>query len=151
MQEVQEGSGDAAMKHVLQKDEWGCVFATLAMLTGREYDEIKAEVRERFPADSKAGAEHGINYMDAWEWLSEAGYFWQQRYMYHYRSIPREDWPPAPWCELHYCEVVVTPTSPSSHAVVMLADGSVLDPLTTEPRRLTDYHKTNLVLGLVRL
>ena len=140
-----DGAADA-ISHVLQTDSWGCTFAVIAMLTGRSYASVRDEIRERFN-DDNVGATKGITYLDVVHLLIEAGYWTQLKYRWFFNNQEREVWPPAPWAELHYCEVIVKGGS-GSHAVVVLADGTVLDPLTKEPRQLADYEKTNLVVGL---
>jgi hypothetical protein len=128
---------------VQQEDERGCVLATVAALTGRTYASVASEVRERF-GDETRGKEHGLIWFDALNLLAEAGFIYQVRQKFAFNR-PREPWPPEPWAPLHYCSVD-TPTM--AHAVAMLADGSVLDPSTPAPRRLTDYVDVSAVIGL---
>ena len=117
------------------------------MLLGRSYADVRQEIQERFD-DIETGTTKGITYLDVSQMLHEGGYWGQLRYKWYFHNKQREVWPPEPWAPLHYCEVVVNNGSGGSHAVVMLEDGSVLDPLTTETRRLSDYEKVNLVIGL---
>lgn len=135
-------------KHVLQKDAWGCSIAAIAMCVGRDYDTVKAEVEMLI--EKEINENRGISHIEVWEWLIGAGYAWQQKYKYHYKNKLRDPWPPPPWAPLHYCEVHVSQGS-GGHAVVMLEDGTVLDPLTEAARRLADYHQVNLVMGLWKI
>jgi hypothetical protein len=132
---------------VRQEDPWGCTVAALAMVLGTNYAELKAEIQRDHP--DRDFQERGINYMDADQILTAKGYATARVFRY-FVSKPREEWPPAPFGAVHLCEVRVTPTSPG-HTVVMLADGSVLDPLTDEPRRLTDYDQVSNVAAVVRM
>lgn len=126
-------------RHVRQEDPSGCAIASLAMATGRTY----AEVRAGFPG--RDFVESGISSTRVDEYLIRAGY--ALRKVTHYDPIAeefREPWPPAPFADIHICEVVTS----RSHTVIMLRDGTVLDPLTTEPRRLADYARVYYVAGV---
>lgn len=63
-------------------------------------------------------------------------------------GVSRPNWQhPEPVCEVNIAEV----QSPvGAHVVVVLGDGSVRDPATDEPRRLTDYD-LNWIAGVVPL
>lgn len=130
---------------VAQEDSRGCTLAALAMVMGRTYADVKAEILAEHP--ERDFSERGINYMDGDQLLAHWGYATARLFRY-YVSHHREVWPPAPFAEVHMCEVECSPTS-AGHSVVMLADGTVLDPLTPETRRLTDYHKVNSVAAVV--
>lgn len=132
---------------VAQNDTYGCGVAVLAMLFGISYQEAKA----RFPAYDPA--KHGIHVDDV---LVDFGYAlatkWNTfhwRFFCNSREEPRNPWPPEPFASTHICKVRVTANSPCFHWVVMLADGKVLDPLTPEPKRLTDYDTVVSVSAVV--
>jgi len=88
----------------------------------------------------------------SYDYLWRHGFAWQQVFPFEpRRACPadvsmsewrklhgRTPWPPSPWAEAHLCQVETS----QSHAVVMLADGRVLDPLDPSPRRLSDYGRT---------
>ncbi len=134
------------MKHVLQMEPWGCGYAVCAMILGRTYEDVKTELRDqvRMP-------DEGINCMDVLELLGRAGYYYQTRYRWFYNNLEREVWPPEPFAQLHLCQVVVAESSPGAHFVVMEKDGTCRDPLTSEPRKLTDYFRVQQVHGLVKV
>lgn len=111
------------------------------MVTGQSYDDVRAF----FPDDL---SERGLSQHHMEHYLVEHGWCWSRKTLYEpSTNQEREAWPPEPFGEVHICEVVTS----SSHAVVMLADGTVLDPLTDEPKRLTDYSKVYYVAAVRRL
>ena len=64
-------------------------------------------------------------------------------------AVPRVPWPPEPFGDVHLCEVTVQQDSPVNHFVVMLQNGRVLDPLTPERKRLSDYHRVLSVAAVI--
>jgi hypothetical protein len=115
------------------------------MILDRTYAEVKAEILAVHP--ERDFSARGINYMDADQLLAAWGYATARLFRY-YVSRPREVWPPEPFGAVHLCEVQCAAES-AGHSVVLLADGSVLDPLTPEPRRLTDYYQVHNVALVV--
>lgn len=128
----------------------GCGFAALAMLTGRTY----AEVRDYFPEFihrqgcstasidpylGEAGCAIGRIYGTTAEYTDEG---WVSR--------PKPDWPIAPPAQVNLCHVKVYARSQVHHWVVLLGDGTVLDPETPEPRRLADYHEVLSIGPILR-
>lgn len=117
---------------IRQKEANGCVVACMAMVSGKTYDEARADhIFSELADDAK-----GCSFREAEEYLWRHGFAWQEIY----RCGPpgntnKTVWPPAPWADVHVCEV----RTGQAHAVVLLKDGSVLDPLCDEPKRLTDY------------
>jgi hypothetical protein len=140
----------ANMRLVRQKHAYGCVIASLAMIAGLDYDAVAADypwIGENDGADLETVG---------CDFLWRHGFAWQ--FVYPYRPGPairgdaeesrrvrvRHPWPPEPWAEAHLCLVETS----MGHCVVMLADGTVLDPLTDRPRRLTDYSRVHNVRGI---
>ena len=134
------------VKHVLQKDDWGCTLATIAMIIGKDYDWVKSEVLQRFHDSNIDFQRRGISYLDSYEFFIEAGLAWQIKYRVRYHNKRRSEWPPKPWAQVHFCEVRVGENSPG-HSVVMLESGEVYDPLGGI-KRLEDYYECGVVLGL---
>lgn len=117
------------VRWVGQEDGNGCGIACLAMLSGHTYQEVRADF------DVTLMRSH----VDYDQWLTEQGYALARRYRW-WKGAERAAWPPAPWADVHLCEVLVPGFVGGSHMVVMLADGTVLDPLSRESvRRLIDY------------
>lgn len=126
-----------------QEHTHGCQVAVCAMLLGITYAEA-ATLYPR-PPDNERGfidlyldnilVEHGYAIARKWRHNAAAG-------------GDRTPWPPAPWADVHWCDVVLPA---GGHAIVMLGDGTVLDPATPQPRRLTDYEKVTMVAAIVPL
>lgn len=144
------------VRHVKQQDTYGCVIASLAMISGLTYEEVAAEYpwfRERNGCDLDT-----VSY----DFLWRHGFAWQQVYPYRpdiakpegismddwRRDHARDPWPPKPWAPAHLCQVVVRGGSGVAHCVVMLADGSVLDPLNENRNTLQDYECVHNARGL---
>lgn len=143
----------APIRWVRQEHDRGCGFAALAMLVGKSYAQV---VEEWGVPIGENGYEYKpqkgspiYGHMD--RYLCEHGFAVARQYPE--RLFPGEPiaWPPAPWRPVHLCNVTVVEGAPCNHWVVMLADGAVLDPLTTEPRRLTDYWRVNNVAAVVEV
>jgi hypothetical protein len=132
--------GNCGHLWVPQEDSRGCCVACIAMVTGKTYQEVKAWFEMDF--NDRGTSQHGIE-----EYLVEHGYTWARKTLYRHNNQQRTPWPPEPFADVHICEVAGT----SSHAVVLLRDGTVLDPLTPEPKRLTDYEKVYYVAAITRL
>lgn len=126
------------IKWVGQEDTHGCVLAALAMLTGQTYAEVKAGFTDW---------SGGISLIfDGFTYLAEHGYAVAPKYIhYHPLKENRDPWPVAPFADVHLCEVLTS----RAHAVVLLSNGTVLDPITPEPRKLSDYVKVNVIAGVV--
>ena len=127
---------------VRQLDDDGCIVASLAMVTGCTYLDIKHEIPEFEQRE-------GLNFRHVDDFLHRHGYAWQTIFAHMPPgNTKRDPWPPAPWADVHLAEVEMP--SGNYHSVVMLADGRVLDPLTEAPRRLSDYPKVASVRAVYR-
>lgn len=129
------------MDVILQKHAHGCCAAALAMVTGQTYDEVAAAYTEDLSM-------RGLSQFHMEHYLVEHGYCWAKKTLYDPNNKKRAAWPPAPFGNIHICEVAM---SGGSHAVVMLADGMVLDPMTTEVKRLTDYEEVYYAAAVRKL
>lgn len=130
------------MKRIEQEDMHGCGLACLAMLTGQTYAEVKAGFEQRdFTKD-------GVICLDMENYLAEHGYAVAVKYP-HYspRRKNRDVWPPEPFTDAHFVHV------DGKHYVVMLRDGTVLDPAAGRetPRHLSDYSRVDHMVGVVRM
>ena len=94
------------------------------MITGVSYDDVTATLTPGQRADLEAGKGCGF-YLD--DYLEDRRYAVCRRYPRH-----APPWPPAPFADVHFA--VVDAGGPAGHSVVMLADGTVLDPLHDETR-----------------
>lgn len=135
------------MKHVPQQHARGCGPACLAMVTGHDYADVCAWFK------GIDFAKDGVHPYGIDAYLVEHGYATARKGLYfaYIGSPKREPWPPGPFAEAHICEVRVYESAPINHFVVMLSDGTILDPLTSEDRSLSDYHEVHHVLGVYRV
>ncbi len=127
-----------------QEDPNGCLVACAAMILGTDFAYMDATLRK---AGVRNDAE-GLAQNRLENWLAEQGFALQQVMIFGVENRRREPWPPLPWADLHLCNVHVTQ---NYHGVIMLADGTVLDPLGPEPRKLRDYRAVNSVAGVYRV
>lgn len=136
------------IRWVQQEDPMGCWVAAMAMVTGKTYAEVKAETGRM--------AANGGHCWATDQYLAQNG-FTIQRYWRHdqfkgrvvgeaWHNDKRDPWPLAPFAPLHVCMVQTS----TGHMVVMLADGTVLDPATPEPKRLSDYTEVHKIVGIWR-
>lgn len=136
---------------VRQEDPGGCGAATLAIILGCTYQQAKEQIDAQL-WDSGGGEgparkppnwqEGGITQYHLDRALYEHGYFKQTRYTSWGYDITK------PFAPVHW--VIVRQPSNNHHFVVMQGDGSVLDPLHEQPRRLTDYPEVFQVCGLIQ-
>lgn len=133
---------------IRQVHEYGCGLASLAMISGWTYDEVRDWLVANWPAGSQTPGEwleqRGIHKGIADYFLAENGYAWRTVYA----GWGQKPWPPEPFAPVHLAQVVQP--SGNSHYVVMRSDGVVLDPLSDEPKRLTDWSVVNNVQGVWR-
>ena len=132
---------------VAQEDAEGCALATLAMICGQTYAEVKAAVTSDtvesgrwHKPDQDWDVEGATFYTLDW-YLARQGFFLQRRYASW--GLPME-----PFAPIHYASV--EQPSKRSHFVVVLADGAVLDPLRDGRFALSDWPKVNQIVGLVK-
>lgn len=130
------------MQIVRQEDFCGCVIACMAMVLGRSYESIKGEVGD--PGN-------GFAYVTWKEYLGRHGYAVQM--FFRYDPLTRSErvgWPLKPWTDVHFC-AVDGGYGAGSHLVVLLRDGRVLDPMSDEPRMLSDYSGISYMAGLYKV
>lgn len=131
------------VRWVGQEHPRGCGHAALAMLLGWTYPETVSAIPDPDPNVS------GLSSREIDGFLAVQGYAVARRFRGG-RWVPNP-WPMEPFANVHLCHLTVHPDAPCDHWVVMLADGTVLDPLTPEPRRLSDYHQINNIAAVVPL
>jgi hypothetical protein len=140
---------------VRQEETNGCGVAVLAMILGKSY----AEARQLFEG-AVDFEKKGISHCCLDGLLADLGYAVARKYLWRgfrfadhpdHEKDRRSPWPPEPFADLHICQVEVYERSPLAHFVLLLRDGRVLDPLTPEEKRLSDYHRVMNVGGLARI
>ena len=117
---------------VQQEDPNGCVVACCAMVRGVPYAEV---AREFGPVG------RGFSHFHWQEYLARYG-FASQLFFRHdsLAKADRKPWPPKLWADLHLCTVNAG-RGEGSHLVVVLRDGTVLDPARETHAMLSDYGK----------
>jgi hypothetical protein len=120
---------------VRQRETFDCLVACFSMVTGEPYESVRAVVKEDLtsrPPQSDVLV----------EWAKSKGYelLWR---------MPEDltDWPRPPFCDFHICSVLKYKGIAWSHGVVLLRDGTVLDPDCDTPKRLSDYFFVNWMCG----
>lgn len=144
----------ANIQRVQQEHTFGCVIASLAMLAGMTYADVLAEypwVVEKDGCDLDTISfdflwRHGfavqLLYPSVPETNSPAGMAMDGEA--RRAKFRRNPWPPQPWAPAHLCQVETS----MSHAIVMLADGTVLDPADPSRRSLAAYGRVMNVRGI---
>jgi len=135
---------------VRQEDPMGCWVASMAMVVGKTYAEVKAETGDTW----KRG---GHNWRTG-QYLAQNGFaiaLYFDSDQFNQNETPNEhglhlnkrwaDWPFKAFAPIHVCQV----TSPvGGHLVVMLADGSVLDPAIPTRKSISDYAEVREMIGI---
>jgi hypothetical protein len=131
------------VKYIPQEDIHGCGIAVLAMLTGKSYQDVRAEFQPRY-------IEKGMTEWSMNAYLAEHGYAVAHKYPHYMPQLKHRDvWPPEPFAPMHYC-CMLTPNN-THHYVVMLADGSIVDPATSKTQAYKDYTSVQNVAGVMRM
>ena len=145
MDSYEDGRAEIAL--IRQEHDYGCGLASLAMATGKSYDEVRSFFLAEWPGGTQKpedwlesrGIHHGLV-----EWfLARHGFVWRVVYS----GWEEHPWPPAPFAPVHIAQVIQP--SRNTHYVVMLNDGRVLDPLSgTLGLALDNWERVNNVMGI---
>lgn len=130
-----------AAVRVQQPNDYGCMIACCAMVVGKTYEQVEAELHAR---GDRRGA---INEIICEQYIGEHGFAGFKKYKHDtVANKTRDEWPPRPFAPIHVCLVDVTA---GPHGVVMLADGTVLDPWSEARTTLAhpDYKAVHNVVG----
>jgi hypothetical protein len=124
-----------------QEDTQGCAIACLAMVTGLAYRDVKAA----WPP-AKDFAADGITHFELQQFLGDRGIPHLFRWRFELglnrvgAQVVRSDWP-RPFAPVHIIGV-------GAHDVVLLADGTILDPMTEARRHINDVGEVSFMLGV---
>ena len=129
------------MDWVRQEDSHGCGAACFAMLTNRTYEGAKATIKH------DGWDRSGIAGIVLDQYFAEEGIAIARRYS-HIDGVERAVWPVAPFADVHLCQVT---TVGGGHFVILLRDGTVVDPLDPQTHSLTDYLSVMNIAGLTRI
>lgn len=136
------------IRWVRQEDPSGCVIASLAMVTGRSYATVKS-----YFEGMDFGDKGGIIHTDAEQYLADTGFAGALKYRFLPR-FARVDCPNrqfrSPWPE-PFAPAHLIGINSGRHCVVLLRDGTVLDPLQAAPRRIEDCGEVSYVLGVFKV
>ena len=154
---------------VRQEHVNGCVIASLAMVLGRTYQSVHDELAPQiwhWDNDAVKGIEdhderqrlgwkkgndfskNGVCLGQVYRWLEERGFATQLRWAWRWGHERVREWPPKPFAPVHICDVM---TVAGSHAVVMTAEGKILDPNRapgTWPESFSYYGSVSQVCGI---
>jgi hypothetical protein len=136
------------MNRVQQKDSNGCVVASLSMLTGDDYDDVRSAFKAHdFTKNGVSSEFEGCNY------LTQRGFAYQK--MYRHDSLTRTDrekWPLL-WSSSSMLVGYMAQVELNGmvHAIVVKPDGWVLDPWRDGIYRLEDYAKVNHLIAVYRV
>ncbi len=125
---------------IRQKHPRGCVVACYAMVLGCTYKEIETEFRSLGIWD-----EQGVYPGDDAKFLASRGL----RCEGVYRGNWDGEWPPRPWVDLAVASVDAG-GSDCWHRVVLVHDGTVLDPNRDEPCDLTNFAHIYNIRAIVK-
>lgn len=128
------------INRVVQKDTQGCGIACLAMVTEQDYDAVKSGFEwDRWNS--------GLIDMAISAYLAEHGYAVAIKYP-HYMPLERkrDTFPPKPFADVHL-------VSADGHVMVMLRDGTIIDPAPSRPetRTINQYSFVYWVMAVVKI
>jgi len=128
-----------------QEHEYGCGIACLAMVCNSTYKQVKDWFLKH---NIDIEAKNGGSFFE-WElYLSEHGYSNTRRFK-TINGIEREEWPPKILGKINLCQV--STKSNRGHAIVLLADGTILDPYSEYNMSLSDYKSVDNILSIYKI
>lgn len=139
---------------VAQEHPYGCQIAVCAMLLGKSYSEAIEHYHFGDPDYyKKGGLSSGFLEFILYDLGFSLRIIRPNRFMQYsdWPKVPNRrhnPWPLAPWTDVTWCEVEVYPESSKLHCIILLRDGSVLDPALQGPRKLSDYHEVHTMIGV---
>jgi hypothetical protein len=144
------------IKYQPQLHKCGCVVACAAMILGKPYMEVHDDISpwlgkwvdSKWVQGNHSFAEDGWYIEDGARYIEEHGFASQVAYFTQLGHYERKVWPPEPWAEVHMAQVLMP--SGNTHGIVMLADGTLYDPVNppgTYPGNWSFYQKVWNVYG----
>lgn len=131
----------ARIRWVQQDTYTGCATACFAMLTGRTYADVAA--------DLKSMHQGGLTTKQIDAYLFEQGFFIRRFYKNNWvADESRPAWPVMP-ARICIADVVNDPENSNTHVVVVV-DGVVFDPGDVNKRRLDEYSRVISVTGVYK-
>lgn len=130
------------IKYTAQRENMDCGVACLAMITGKTYDEVKAEL--------KLDISDGISEYVLDNYLADNGYAVARIHPFNaYQEKVRDKWPIEPFADMHLC-IVETGVGP--HYVLMLTSWDVvLDPAIEGVVNIDEYEEILSIAGIAKV
>jgi len=133
------------VSRVQQEEPYGCGIACLAMVIGKTYQDVRSWFKnEKF--------DRGISTWELDMYLCEHGYAVARKYPLTQNVVtnqPRDVWPVEPWADVHIWQVRTL--SNTSHFIVLLRDGTVLDPFDGNRKSFGDYQMIENITAIYKV
>lgn len=122
---------------VRQEASHECGIACMAMVMGVSLEDARGAYDAVYPGGRAKGrgVTEGITDVELDVVLAECGFATAR--LYSGGKKRRAVWPPEPWADAHIATVILVN---GGHYVVLLRDGTVLDPMADDPRTLRHPH-----------
>ena len=130
------------IQYIQSEEEHACVIACLAMIVGKSFREVFSEMERYWKNEGQFEGTDDYAWM---AYLSARGYAIQDidhEYSPEDRLI--DPWPLKPFAPIHILFVY----SEGPHAVIMLSDGTILDPSNPHITSRHQYHRVYRMVGV---
>ncbi len=130
------------VKRIVANQPNGCAPACIAMILGWEYDEVIKYFQQDFDED-------GITHDVAIDFIADQGYsaITKSSAGYTHRNFLRDELL-KPFAPIHFVSVKPWGDSTNGHAIVMLEDGSILDPYDSKkPMTIEQVYRIKEITG----
>jgi hypothetical protein len=136
---------DKPVKYVKATLTNSCVPACLAMVTGKTFNRVIKEIHEYWENE---GRYEGVDDSIVDQYLSKNGFAIQRvPHEYEPNKLLIKKWPVKPFAPVHIVDVWSS-SPPGMHAVVMLKDGTILDPSNKRIKDLSVYQRVFAITGI---
>jgi hypothetical protein len=120
-----------------------CVPACLAMVTGKTLNRVVKEIHEYWENE---GRYEGVDDYIVDQYLSKNGYA-RVNHEYEPNKLLIKKWPIKPYAPIHIVDVWSS-NPPGMHAVIMLKDGTILDPSNKRIKDVSQYQRVFAITGI---
>jgi hypothetical protein len=136
---------DKPVKYVKATLTNSCVPACLAMVTGKTLNRVVKDIYEHWENE---GRYEGVDDSIVDQYLSKNGYAIQRiPHEYEPNKLLIKKWPVKPFAPIHIVDV--WSSNPAGmHAVIMLHDGTILDPSNKRIKDIATYQRVFAVTGV---
>ena len=127
------------INYISQEETNGCAIACLAMIMQKSYNEV---------ANSLEVNNKGLDWMEVDRYLANNGYAVARKWKYDCTVKQNAiEWPPKPFGDIHLVQVMTK--NNTIHMIILLQNGTVLDPANRELINLNDYAKVDYIAAIV--